>query len=86
MPLMVYPGFITEHEGVLAIFVRSAHMINSGLMMIIVPYAFWNWRLAMFGVTQVEHTKKLFRFRDRQESCSKLFFGSQETVVKQRRK
>ena len=41
------------------------YLLDIALMLVLPFYVVWNWRLALNGATQVEHTKKLFRFRDK---------------------
>ena len=56
--------------------VRSLVYLMDVLLMFILPfYTVWNWRLALNGATQVEHTKKLFRFRDKADKCIELVGG-----------
>jgi hypothetical protein len=54
------------------------------LALIFIPYSIWNWKLAVNGVTQVEHAKNLFRFRDRTGSITEKlcnFFQNHKKIL-----
>lgn len=51
------------------------YILDLFLMFFTPVYTFWNWRLALHGATQVEHTKKLFRFRDKADKCMEIVGG-----------
>lgn len=53
----------------------TVYILDLVLMFFMPPYTVWNWRLALHGATQVEHTKKLFRFRDKADKCIEIVGG-----------
>ena len=61
--------------------VKNFVYITDILLMIVMPgYTMWNWRLALNGATQVEHTKRLFRFRDRADKCIDVVGGTRNRM------
>ena len=91
LPLFVFPQVIerfyaekssTNSIQQLSVFltvvwlVRTLVYLLDVVLMLVLPfYAVWNWRLALNGATQVEHTKKLFRFRDKADKCIEIVGG-----------
>ena len=69
IPMLTLPYFIVEevNEPVSPKIARISHiqqlivfmgyLLNTTLILFIIPYTIWNFCLAMNGITQVEHTK-----------------------------
>ena len=53
-------------------------LLNLTLSLVLIPYTMWNFRLALSGITQIEHTKDLHRFNDRICCVRNVFKARQE--------
>lgn len=98
MPLLLFPFVISlfdmevkknilslSSKLLVAQLLGAVTLLDMLFLMIIVPYSVWNWRLAINGITQVEHAKNLFRFRDKQGSCTEIlcsYFANHKKHIK----